>query len=121
MNVEKLNLLWSSLHWLTVLDLQGSYTAAAKRLGVSTAAVSQRISELERMAGIPLVLRTTRSVRLTEAGRKLVDDTREPFERIAHSFSQVRDEAGSPRGVLRVTCPAAFGRQQLVPRLATFL
>lgn len=121
MNVEKLNLLWSSLHWLTVLDLQGSYTAAAKRLGVSTAAVSQRISELERMAGIPLVLRTTRSVRLTEAGRRLVDDTREPFERIAHSFSQVRDEAGSPRGVLRVTCPAAFARQQLVPRLSTFL
>ena len=116
-----MNQLWSSLHWLTVLELQGSYTAAAKHLGVSTAAVSQRIAELERVAATPLVLLTTRSVRLTEAGRRLVDDTRASFQQIAQSFHQVRDLAGTPRGVLRVTCPAAFGRQQLVPRLAAFL
>lgn len=118
---QKIESLWSHLHWLTVLSQQGSFTAAAQRLGVSKAAMSQRIAELERAAGVPLVQRTTRSVRLTEAGQRLVEDMRAPFEQIAHSFSGVRDLAGVPRGRVRVTAPVAFARQQLVPRLADFL
>jgi DNA-binding transcriptional LysR family regulator len=121
MNPQKVHELWGHFHWLGVLAQQGSYTAAAARLGVSKAAVSQRIAELERTAGVPLVQRTTRSVRLTEAGQRLVDDTRASFEHIAQSFSQVRDMAGEPRGLLRVTAPVAFARQQLVPRLGDFL
>ncbi len=121
MNDQKIESLWGHLHWLTVLAQQGSFTAAAERLGVSKAAMSQRVAELERVAGVPLVRRTTRSVRLTEAGQRLVDDTRGPFELIAQSFSQVRDGAGEPRGLLRVTAPVAFARQQLVPLLADFL
>jgi len=121
MNEQKINELWSHLHWLSVLAQQGSYTAAAARLGVSKAAMSQRMADLEHTAGVPLVRRTTRSVRLTEAGQRLVDDTRAPFEQIAQSFAQVRDLADAPQGLLRVTAPVAFARQQLVPRLADFL
>jgi DNA-binding transcriptional LysR family regulator len=121
MNEQKINELWSHLHWLTVLAQQGSFTAAAARLGVSKAAMSQHMTELERMAGVALVRRTTRSVQLTEAGQRLVDDTRAPFEHIARSFAEVRDLAGAPRGLLRVTAPVALARQQLVPRLADFL
>lgn len=113
--------LWSHLHWLTVLHQQGSFTAAAARLGVSKAAMSQHIAELEAAAGVALVQRTTRSVRLTEAGERLVAQTREPFERIATSFDSVRDLAAAPQGLLRVTAPVAFSRQQLVPRLPLFL
>ena len=121
MNEQKISELWHHLHWLSVLAQQGSYTAAAARLGVSKAAMSQRIAELERAARVPLVQRTTRSVRLTEAGQRLVDDTRASFEQIEHSFAQVRDLAGVPSGLLRVTAPVAFARQQLAPRLADFL
>ncbi len=121
MNDQKISELWHHLHWLSVLAQQGSYTAAAARLGVSKAAMSQRIAELERAARVPLVQRTTRSVRLTEAGQRLVDDTRSSFEQIEHSFAQVRDLAGVPSGLLRVTAPVAFARQQLAPRLADFL
>jgi DNA-binding transcriptional LysR family regulator len=121
MNEKKVEALWMHLHWLTVLAQQGSYTASAQRLGVSKAAMSQRISELERAAGVPLVQRTTRSVRLTEAGQQLVDGLREPFERIAQGFSSVRDLADEPAGLVRVTAPVAFARQQLVPRIAAFL
>lgn len=121
MNEQKISELWSHLHWLTVLAQQGSYTAAAARLGVSKAAMSQRMADLERTAGVPLVRRTTRSVRLTEAGQRLVDDTRASFEQIEQSFAQVRDLADAPQGLLRVTAPVAFARQQLVPRLAEFL
>ena len=113
--------LWSHCHWLTVLSEQGSYTAAAARLGVSKAAMSQRIAELERVAGVTLVQRTTRSVRLTEAGQRLVDQTRAAFEQISQSFAQVRDLAEAPQGLLRVTAPVALARQQIVPLLPDFL
>ena len=121
MNEQKINALWAHLHWLSMLAQQGSFTAAAARLGVSKAAMSQRIAELERAAKVTLVQRTTRSVRLTEAGQKLVDDTRAAFEQIEHSFSQVRDLAEQPSGLIRVTAPVALARQQLMPLLSEFL
>ena len=121
MDEQKITTLWTHLHWLSVLAQQGSYTAAAARLGVSKAAMSQRIAELERAAKVTLVQRTTRSLRLTEAGQKLVDDTRLSFEQIEQSFAKVRDLAAQPSGVLRVTAPVALARQQLVPLLAEFL
>jgi DNA-binding transcriptional LysR family regulator len=88
---------------------------------VSKAAVSQRIAELERAARVPLVQRTTRSVRLTEAGQRLVDETQVPFEQIAQSFEQVRDLAEQPSGRVRLTAPVALARQQLMPLLTEFL
>lgn len=121
MKDEKIHAYWGHLHWLTVLAQHGSFTAAAARLGVSKAAMSQRVAELERVAGVPLVRRTTRSVRLTEAGQRLVDEVRGPFEHIAQTFDEVSDQAAQPRGLLRVTAPVALARQQLVPHLAAFL
>jgi len=121
MEEQKINTLWTHLHWFSVLAQQGSYTAAAARLGVSKAAMSQRIAELERAAKVTLVQRTTRSLRLTEAGQKLVDDTRASFEQIEQSFAQVRDLAEQPSGLIRMTAPVALARQQLVPLLADFL
>jgi DNA-binding transcriptional LysR family regulator len=88
---------------------------------LSKAAMSQRIAELERAAGVPLVHRTTRSVRLTEAGERLVETTRGAFEQIEQGFAGVQDRVGEPHGVLRVSAPVALGRQQIVPRLAGFL
>ncbi len=121
MDKQTIHDLWGHMHWLTVLDRQGSYTAAAARLGVSKAAMSQRIAELERVAGVPLVQRTTRSMRLTDAGQRLVQQTRASFEQIAQSFAQVRDLADMPQGLLRVTAPVALARQQIVPSLPAFL
>jgi DNA-binding transcriptional LysR family regulator len=121
MQKAEIEALWTHVHWLSVLQEQGTYTAAALRLGVSKSAVSQRISELEKAVGVRLVQRTTRSVRLTDAGESLVRDVRDAYAHIARSFSEVRDSAGTVRGLLRLTAPVAFARQQLVPRLAGFM
>jgi DNA-binding transcriptional LysR family regulator len=83
--------------------------------------MSQKIKELEQIAGVLLVQRTTRSVRLTSAGEKLVEELREPFARIEQSFFSVRDTAGPVRGLVRITAPVAFARQQLVPIIGEFL
>jgi DNA-binding transcriptional LysR family regulator len=112
---------FADLHLLTVLAETRSYTQAARRLGISKASVSTRIAELERAAGVPLVRRTTRSVSLTQAGQQLADETRGSFERITQSFAGVRDLAGTPRGLVRVTAPVALGRQHVAPTLPAFL
>jgi len=114
-------LLWSHIYWLGTLGAAGSYTAAARRLGVSKGAVSLRIAELEQLSGVALVRRTTRSVRLTEAGQALVDGTRQAFLAIEQNFHSIRDLADEPRGVVRVTAPVALGRQKIIPLISAFL
>jgi DNA-binding transcriptional LysR family regulator len=109
------------LHLLTVLAQTQSFTQTARRLGLSKASVSVGISELEKAAGIPLVRRTTRSVRLTEAGQRLVEGIETPFATIAQNFDNLRNLAGAPRGLVRVTAPVALGRQRVAPALPGFL
>lgn len=113
--------LWAQVHLLGVIAEYGSFTQAAQRLGVSKAAVSERLAELERHVGVPLVQRTTRSVRLTEAGRQLVEETTDPYAQIARSVAGLRAAAGAPRGLLRVTAPVALGRQHVAPCVIDFL
>lgn len=114
------DLLWGQLHALTVIAQLGSFTKAAQRLGLSKAAISQRIAELERAMGQQLVARTTRSVRLSEAGRQLVEETEASLNHVTRALGAARDAAGQPRGLLRVTAPVALGRQQVAPRLTRF-
>lgn len=120
MPAERADTLWSHIHLLTVIAQTASFTLAAERLALSKAAVSQRVAELERAAGVPLVQRTTRSVRLTDAGQRLVDDTSQSFAQIARSLSEVRDLATRPQGLVRVSAPVALGRQHLAPALEGF-
>lgn len=120
MPADRADTLWSHIHLLTVIAQTSSFTLAAERLALSKAAVSQRVAELERVVGVPLVQRTTRSVRLTDAGQRLVDDTSPSFARIARSLGEVRDLAARPHGLVRVSAPVALGRQHLAPALEGF-
>lgn len=113
--------LWSHIYWLSVLAETGSFTKAAERLGVSKSAVSQYIADLERAAGVALVLRTTRRTRLTDAGDRLVAETSGHFQSIASGFASVQDSAGEVRGVVSITAPVAFSRQQLVGCISQYL
>ena len=121
MSSDQLAPLVADLHLLTVLAATRSFSETARRLGLSKASASMRISELERTAGVLLVRRTTRSVGLTEAGQQLVADMQPAFARISESYNAARDLAGAPRGLIRVTAPVALGRQHLAPCIAGFL
>ena len=112
--------LWGQLHALSVIAQLGSFTKAAQRLGLSKAAVSQRIADLERQLGQNLVARTTRSVRLSEAGQRLVAETAGPLAQITAALSASRDAVGQARGRLRLSAPVALGRQHLAPLLNRF-
>jgi DNA-binding transcriptional LysR family regulator len=97
--------------------VEGSLSAAARRLGVTLAVVSKRLSTLEGRAGVRLVHRSTRSLSPTEEGaRMLMDVVRalEAIEAAEGGLAGVRDE---PTGTLRVSAPIAFGRRCVVPVL----
>ncbi|MBX3621707.1 MAG: LysR family transcriptional regulator [Rhizobacter sp.] len=118
---QRIDLLWPQVHALVLLAQTASYTQVAQRLGMSKAAVSQRITDLERAVGQTLVQRTTRSVRLTEAGQHLVAQTAESFAQITRSVGEARDLAAQPRGLVRLTAPVALGRQYVAPQIEAFL
>jgi molybdate transport repressor ModE-like protein len=121
MSVSRISDSFSNLHLLTVIAETRSLTQAARKLGISKASVSEHLRQLERTVGMSLVRRTTRSIALTPAAQQLVDDTQSSFTRIEQSLQQIRDLAGAPRGVLRVTAPVALGRQRIAPVLPEFI
>ena len=100
---------------------EGGFTRAARRVGLSKQAVSQRIARVESSLGVRLLERTTRRLRLTEPGRVY-------FERCAAIAAQV-DEANrevlgaqlEPTGLLRVSAPVLYGRRYLAPVVSEYL
>src|SRR3954463_7030341 len=95
----------------------GSFTAAAARLGITKAVVSQQVARLEEELGTTLLVRTTRRVEPTEAGRafhaRCVVILRESEE----AFVEITRAAGSPTGTLRITAPFDYGAAVVVPAL----
>ena len=109
------------LHMLTVIAETRSHTQTARRLGIAKSSVSVRLKGLERALGVPLVRRTTRSITLTPAGQQLVEETRASFAHIEQGIAGVRDLAGAPRGLVRLTAPVALGRQHIAPAIPQLL
>lgn len=99
----------------------GSFSRAARDLGLSKATVSKRVAELEAGLGVALVARTTRRATLTEAGERLLTRA----QRILEEAEAAREEAGearaNPRGRLRIAAPLSFGIRYLGPLIPEFL
>lgn len=96
-----------------------NFRAAADRLGVTRSAVSQGIRKLEDRLGVALVTRSTRSVRLTDAGHRLHVQIADPLARIGAALDDALDD-GPPRGVLRVAATSIAERFLSGPLVASF-
>ncbi len=112
------------LHTLKVFQTiaeQGSFAAAARALGLSPPAVTRAIAALETRVGMPLFVRTTRHVRLTEAGQHYAHDVRRILAELELAESALTGSHAEPKGSLTVTAPAMFGRLYVTPMLVAFL
>ena len=98
----------------------GSFTQAAKQLGIPNSTASARVSALERRLGVTLLQRTTRKLRLTEAGEAYVRQAAQGLEEIARAESEISSSQREPQGTLRVTAPVDMGNNCLVQLVATF-
>ena len=99
---------------------QGSFAAAAERLGVSTSAVSRSVADLESHLGVRLLNRTTRRLSLTEAGQSFLERAVQLLADLEEAEAAVSSSAVSPRGTLRVTCAITFGERFVAPVVAEF-
>jgi len=98
-----------------------SYTRAAAALRAPKSSVSKRVAALEARVGVALLVRTTRSVTVTDAGERLARDVGAALAAITRAVDDVRGEADVPRGRVRVTAPVVFGDELLAPLIAPFL
>ena len=98
----------------------GSFTAAADRLGVTKAVVSQHVAALERQAHAALLIRTTRRVRTTDAGQAFYAHCVVILKEAELAFSELAESATEPSGVLRLTAPMDYGVSVIVPAIASF-
>jgi DNA-binding transcriptional LysR family regulator len=106
--------------FLRVAELE-NFTAAAAQLGIARSLASRRVRDLEEALGTPLLLRTTRRVRLTEAGSLYCERMTPIIEEMDAIEAAVSAGAAALRGSLRVSCPTSFGISFLGPALARFM
>lgn len=115
--MDKLNLMAS---FIAVVE-EGTYTAAAKRLGKTTALISTHVSQLEAVLAVRLITRSTRSLTLTAAGRSYYEEAKRVLDDITTLEAQIRQENHSLTGRLRLSVPTTFGEQVLMPFVAQMI
>ncbi|HCT40874.1 MAG TPA: LysR family transcriptional regulator [Moraxellaceae bacterium] len=98
----------------------GSFTAAATASGVTPAAVSRSIARLEARLGVRLFVRTTRQIRLTDAGRSYFEQCRSALAQLAEAERAVTGQQALPAGRLRISLPTTYGHYHVLPVLADF-
>lgn len=98
----------------------GSFTAAAERLGITKAVVSQQVARLEREFRTSLLVRTTRKVQATEVGRAFYERCAVVLREAEHAFDGLAERSAEPSGMLRLTAPFDYGVGVVVPAIAAF-
>jgi DNA-binding transcriptional LysR family regulator len=98
-----------------------SFSAAARQLGLTPAAVSKNVARLEAGLGVRLFQRSTRRLTLTEAGERLFHDIGGALTTLTDAVTNVAKDDGQPVGTLKISMGQAFGRAYVVPLLNEFL
>lgn len=106
--------------FMAVVD-GGSFVAGGQALGMTRSAAGKAVMRLEDRLGVRLLNRTTRTLSLTDEGRAFYERGLQIFAAVEDAEASVASQAGTPRGVLRLTVPDAFGRRVILPLLRKYL
>jgi len=116
MDISAVNL--NRLAILVAVVEAGSLTAASGRLGLAKSMVSKHMQLLEAELGVALLVRSTRTLRLTEAGRTFYEASRQVLQAAEDAIEQARTGQGSVQGRLRVAAPVDYGVMVVAPLLS---
>lgn len=111
----------NELGFFVSLGTCGNLTVTARELGISTAAVSKRLSQMEGRLGVPLVNRTTRRMSLTPDGELLLAHARRILGDVADLDQLLSASKGQPTGQLRVNATLGFGRLHIAPAISQYV
>jgi DNA-binding transcriptional LysR family regulator len=98
----------------------GGFSPAARRLGLTPAAVSRNVAMLEKSLGIRLFQRSTRKLALTESGERFLVEMRDHLEALQAAIASASSGGDEPAGVLKVSMSPSFGNQYILPLLPEF-
>ncbi len=111
----------SDLGFFSTLAASGSLSAAARELGLTAAAISKHLAQMESRAGVPLVNRTTRRMMLTPEGELYLEHARRILGEIDELAELLGAAKKSPKGLLRVNATLGFGRSHVAPAVSRFV
>lgn len=111
---------WEGVTEFVAVAEVGSFTAAAGRLGISTAQVSRQVGALEARLAVKLFYRTTRKVSITETGQIYYNHCRQVLDGLAEAERAVTDLHQIPRGRLNLTAPVTYGENRIAPLVNDF-
>ncbi|CAM3663510.1 HTH lysR-type domain-containing protein [Bordetella sputigena] len=111
----------SDLAFFVSIAAAGTLSAAARDLGISTAAVSKRLAALEARLGLPLLVRTTRRISATPEGEVLLERARAILGDIDDLRQLLGRAKDKPGGLLRVNATLGFGRMHVAPVISEFV
>jgi DNA-binding transcriptional LysR family regulator len=114
-----MNKLLSMLAFVRVAE-SGSFTAAARQLGVSVSAVAKAVTRLEEDLETQLLVRSTRKLALNDDGREFYGRCQQILNDIEDAEGALRDAKQAPKGRLRMAFPVMFGRLTFLPRVEEF-
>nr|WP_067296059.1 LysR substrate-binding domain-containing protein [Marinobacterium profundum] len=113
--------MWEGVSEFVAVAEAESFTAAAKRLGISTAQVSRQVSALETRLSTKLFYRTTRKVSVTEAGQIYYQHCRQVLDGLEEAERTITNLQQAPRGKLRITAPVTYGEKTIAPLVNDFV
>lgn len=105
----------------TAVAQEHGFSAAARRLGMSAASVTRAVAALEKRIGTLLLTRTTRSVHLSEAGQRYLEDCRRILAEVQEAEDSAAGSHAEPRGQLTITAPVLFGELFVTPVMVSYL
>lgn len=111
----------SDLSFFSTLAASGSLSAAARELGLTAAAVSKHLTQMESRAGVGLINRTTRRMMLTPEGELYLQHARRILDEIDELAELLGTSTRSPKGLLRVNATLGFGRSNVAPAISRFV
>lgn len=111
----------SDLSFFSTLAASGSLSAAARELGLTTAAVSKHLTQMESRAGVLLVNRTTRRMMLTPEGELYLEHARRILDEVNELSELLGSAKKRPEGLLRVNATLGFGRSHVAPAISHFV
>ncbi|MET0355179.1 MAG: LysR family transcriptional regulator [Cellvibrio sp.] len=103
-----------------VVENEG-FSAGARKLGISSPVVTRAIADLEARLGIKLLTRTTRYVRVTDAGKRYFEDAKRLLSDLADADEAAAGINGEPSGQLAITAPVLFGKMFVLPGVVDYL
>ena len=112
---------WDRIEAFVEVVRHESFAGAARGLGVSSSHVSRLVARLETQLGTQLLYRTTRRLRLTDAGAVYFEHCAQLFDGFQEALTAISDYQRRPTGVLKLTCATTFGEKFIAPLVNDFL